>query len=472
MRILPPELKVTLYEDGFELPDILDRIRISKALSKLVDEVEDPMVVALHGKWGVGKTYFLKRWVGAHKNQNNGMATTVYFDAFAHDYLDDPLAALISVISDRIPKAKRKQFDMLRTAGFKLLRPIARVGLSVSTFGATEVLSDIGDVVAESVGKEAKDAVGSFWKRQEDRQSAMLEFESALVALTKRPAKTSKTNTEDDTEDNLVPLVVVVDELDRCRPDYALEVLEIIKHFFSVPCVHFVLGVNLEALENSVSARYGNKMNHEAYLRKFISLQLQLPVDLGDRHRSNPASLAYLDHLVGMMSVPDHLVGPLKKQVRIANRGNHISIRDINRIVSSINLASSAIRENSNFLRGWIEVFVTLVVVKIVRPDLYSDFRDSTLTKQQVVDFLGISEDDLIEKDGENYRESFDREAFWFFWTWLFLSGDAELGQQGRQFGDAIARQFDSWGDRSESSGVPAQVERDWIDVLSFYGST
>jgi predicted KAP-like P-loop ATPase len=56
------------------------------------------MVIALDGAWGSGKSFFLKCWVGAHKLENEGTATTVYFDALSYDYLDDPLVALTGAI--------------------------------------------------------------------------------------------------------------------------------------------------------------------------------------------------------------------------------------------------------------------------------------------------------------------------------------------------------------------------------------
>lgn len=79
------------------------------------------------------------------------------------------------------------------------------------------------------------------------------------------------------------PIVIVIDELDRCRPDYALAVLEVIKHFFAVPKVHFILGINGEALESSVRARYGVDVDAESYLRKFINASFSLPRAIGHR---------------------------------------------------------------------------------------------------------------------------------------------------------------------------------------------
>ena len=73
MKIIPPEPYVDLYNDGFEESDILQRRKIGDALSDLLNRIDDSLVVALDGRWGTGKTYFLKRWVGEHED-----ATTIY----------------------------------------------------------------------------------------------------------------------------------------------------------------------------------------------------------------------------------------------------------------------------------------------------------------------------------------------------------------------------------------------------------
>jgi len=57
MKILPPERPVDLYEEGFGDNDILERKKVSQALSHLVDRIEDPLVIALEGKWGVFAFY-------------------------------------------------------------------------------------------------------------------------------------------------------------------------------------------------------------------------------------------------------------------------------------------------------------------------------------------------------------------------------------------------------------------------------
>ena len=108
MRFLPPEEPIELYKSVFD-DDLLGRKKVSQSLSNILDRIEDPLVVALDGRWGTGKSYFLKRWVGAHKMQNSGKALTIYFDAFAHDYLSDPLIALVGALSKRLPKSEKSK---------------------------------------------------------------------------------------------------------------------------------------------------------------------------------------------------------------------------------------------------------------------------------------------------------------------------------------------------------------------------
>ena len=73
------------------------------------------------------------------------------------------------------------------------------------------------------------------------------------------------------------PLVIMIDELDRCRPSYAIELLEVAKHLFAVDNVVFVLAVNRAELVHSVKALYGSGFDAEGYLRRFFDLDFQLP---------------------------------------------------------------------------------------------------------------------------------------------------------------------------------------------------
>lgn len=64
-----------------------------------------------------------------------------------------------------------------------------------------------------------------------------------------------------------------IDELDRCRPTFAIELLERIKHLFDIQNIVFVLSIDKEQLEASTAAAYGSAINAPEYLRRFIDLE-------------------------------------------------------------------------------------------------------------------------------------------------------------------------------------------------------
>ncbi|ELA9371626.1 hypothetical protein QUO16_002867 [Vibrio parahaemolyticus] len=75
------------------------------------------------------------------------------------------------------------------------------------------------------------------------------------------------------------PIIVLIDELDRCRPDYAIKTLEVIKHFFDVEGCNFLIATDTKSLQESIKAVYGSNFDSERYLRRFFnqSVVLQRP---------------------------------------------------------------------------------------------------------------------------------------------------------------------------------------------------
>lgn len=294
-RLYIPEPKIDLYNDGFDEHDKLGRKDTGQKLSDLVERIDDPLVIALDGAWGSGKSVFLKCWVGEHlMSEHDHGATTVYFDAFEHDYLDYPLVALTGAIAarfetdkDRAASGRAEKTRKIKKAAWAVGKGAARIGLSAVTFGATEVLGDMGDEVAKAAGGEAKafldsakgnEEADAYWLSQRSKMAAMDAFRLALIDLTE-PVTKEETEADNDLIESAPKqkIAIVIDELDRCRPDYALSLLEIIKHFFAVDGVHFVLGVNLKELKNSVRARYGSRVDATTYLQKFVNLNFTLP---------------------------------------------------------------------------------------------------------------------------------------------------------------------------------------------------
>jgi KAP family P-loop domain len=450
MRLFPQDNNVVLYQTGFE-DDILNRKAISNQLSELVDKIDDPIVIALDDKWGSGKTYFLKRWVAAHQRDNGGKAITVYFDAFENDYLSDPLVSIVSAISERMPTKHRSLLKNWRSAASKLAKPAFGIALSLATFGATQHLDEIGDVVAEAAGSEIEKTAEGLWEKERERKDALRLFRKSLAEMTK---------------DDSASIVIVVDELDRCRPDYALSVLEVIKHFFSVSGVHFILGISSEALQNSVQARYGANIDAERYLRKFINVSFSLPRMLGSM--SSESSLArYASHLISDMGLPKKISERCANFLSVVSRHNEVSLRDVGKIFSRIALLPKAVTEK-DYMEGWIETLCILLVTSVVEPRLHKKLILASATSAELKKFLGATKEKTSERIGDQYNSDYDHNLTVWLASAIFVCSsdsvedDLDLPEWRRQVGS----HFDRFGTPREHKKIPSTIQKEWLDVF------
>jgi len=439
MKLFPPQAEVHLYEEGFGDNDLLQRKGVGKRLSDLLENVDDPVVLAVDGAWGSGKSHFLKRWVGAHTVENGGRATTVYFDAFANDFIEDPLISLTGFIGERLPSAKQRvSWKKAKNVVVKVARPLLRVGAALATAGASELTGPVIDAAIEAGGKEAEEAVDAFWRREDGRRAAMQQFRNALAEITK---------------DGSV-LIIVVDELDRCRPDYALATLEVIKHFFAVERVHFVLGVNMEALEHIVRVRYGAGVNAPDYIKRFISLSIQLPMYVGEGAVLR-AQMKYFRTAADEMGI-DARVGKIAlEHLELAIAHTEVTLRDIEKILTRLVVLPRS-KELGDFPFGYQTVIIALVIWQVLKPDFHRRAFRQTLTMEEIDDFFGISSS-MLERESQSYNH----DAYLLSGIWRFALTEKSMVETDRA---DFARTFDRSG-RGVSKLLEV-VERDFFSVF------
>ncbi|MEP2782298.1 MAG: P-loop NTPase fold protein [Pseudoruegeria sp.] len=337
------------------------------------------MVIALDGGWGTGKSFFLQCWVGQHLKEEKHQAQTVYFDAFKHDFVDSPLASLMGVIADRLegtengPNFAQQAIQKVRTAAL----PLTRLALAVASYGATEAGGALFDALTKQASKELDKAAADFWTRESGTRVAMEQFRKALIALTV-PAEGC---------DIPRKLVIVIDELDRCRPDYALSLLEIIKHFFDVPHVHFVLGANMRELQNSVSARYGTGIDAALYLQKFVTLTMRLPAHL-NRGRGGGVAERYFEQISSKMGLETGQQRLVLKITSWIKEPNAISFRSFERLASVLAITPSIWHPNDFSSQYYNEisqeVLVLLIIVKTWFPEIFLKASDGSLTMEDL----------------------------------------------------------------------------------------
>ena len=254
--------------------DLLGRRKAVETLTNLVTNVEGPCVIAGDAPWGAGKTTFLKMWTQHLRNQG---VPVVEFNAWETDYSEDPFLTLSSELTEHIEaqsekwKIGQKKLEELKSEAVEIIGK----GLSgLIRWGAGQV---------PYIGREIGDAMDSFAKRKiseyGEARKSLRQFRKALERMATEIAEANEGRT----------LVITIDELDRCRPSYAVQLLEVMKHLFSVNGIVFVLAINRDQLAHSVKALYGNDFDGDGYLRRFFNATLRLPEP--DRHAFIQAQL-------------------------------------------------------------------------------------------------------------------------------------------------------------------------------------
>ena len=264
IRIQPLEIEIPA-DDPFKY-DLLNRKEPISVLTHIIGSIEGPCVIAVDAPWGAGKTTFLKIW---EQHLRNEEFPVVSFNAWETDFSDDPFIALSAAISHELGQYKEgslgdsiKKFKTLACAVVKVTAP-AVIKASTGSFVNVTPLMELLKKIPEAVASKSSDRLVAYEKAQE----LLSDLSIALQDVARDLAKSK----------NGLPLVIVIDELDRCRPSYAIELLEAAKHIFAADHVVFVLGVNRSELAHSVRALYGNKFDAIRYLNRFFDIDFRLP---------------------------------------------------------------------------------------------------------------------------------------------------------------------------------------------------
>ena len=339
-----PVLKVVEPEIDVENPwcdDVLDREKIAARLTRIIEDQEAPFVISLDGRWGTGKTFLLKRWRQAL--QNDGFQA-IYFNAWEDDFCDDPLLAIVGQLAEHFQEQRLKA----------MAAQIANIALPILTNKLTGVAFRREDLKRDSLLNDYKMQLRT--KREIRKQLARLA--------------------EEVREESGKPLVFIIDELDRCRPTFAIELLERVKHIFDVPNIVFVFGINRGELVKSLESVYG-KIDAGVYLRRFFDMEFVLPdadprqfcthlvanfrlspfFSEVDRRRQNPYYMKELGEIERLLPVVLGHMG--------------LSLRDMDYCVRLVALAARASLANQ---RLYPPLLVLLAATKLRDPELYRRF--------------------------------------------------------------------------------------------------
>ncbi|WP_304238749.1 P-loop NTPase fold protein [Jiulongibacter sediminis] len=238
----------------------LGREKYAINLTRIIENYPGGFVLALNNRWGDGKTFFVNRWRQYLQNEN---FQTIYFNAWKDDFSNNPLLAIIAELTENIDQPDTKLLDSFISAGTSIFTSSIPIVLKsiIKNYVGEEGVEEIVGSIGEEIGNPFKKLV----KNYEEQKKTVRKFKETLSAFAEDSGKGK-------------PVVFFIDELDRCKPSYAVEALEIIKHLFDVENIVFILSIDKDQFSNSINGYYGSdRINGKEYLKRFIDLEYNLP---------------------------------------------------------------------------------------------------------------------------------------------------------------------------------------------------
>lgn len=349
--------------------DVLDRKANIEILTQFITSYEQSIVLCIDAGWGQGKTTFIKMWQQYLKNQD---IPTIYFNAWESDYTDDALIALIGEIGLSIQELVGED----KTTAEKIIGRIYKL-VANFTKAAAPTIANLGikaasgglisaDEISTAFGNLSESLVKEQITQYEESRKTLGSFKEALSELARCYAD----------GDAHKPLVIFIDELDRCRPNFAIEVLEKAKHLFNVDNIVFVLATDKTQLGHSIRAVYGQGLDVNGYLRRFIDFDYLLPSPVKSDYIISLAKQLGLDKYLNRNIFSNYpLIRILKDIISLYN----LTLREQEAFCNILNIA---VRTHFYILEDNCVTFLFLLnILKLKFPDLYKSLnRDNKST--------------------------------------------------------------------------------------------
>ncbi|TNE69507.1 MAG: NTPase [Rhodobacteraceae bacterium] len=258
--------------------DLLGYEKLGETFTRLIQTVDDSKVISIEAGFGHGKTFFRKAWA-EHLRQSGEVVVEV--DAQRSDHSGDPVVTFLGALLALLPEEEKNKVQKIGVIGKKYggvaVRTVAKAVLKAGADEAIDAISgQLGEVfegqealqsMADSVGEEMSKTAAQMIATQLAAEKAIQkELPAQLDALKEELTKGKDTDR----------VIILIDELDRCHPEYAIALLEAMKHVFDRPGYVFCLMVNADYLEKVAQHRFGAHGEGERYLDKFVDLRLAL----------------------------------------------------------------------------------------------------------------------------------------------------------------------------------------------------
>ena len=262
---------------SFEQDDLFNRKPYAKFLERLIlnsgsyhrDDDVQAYTIAIDSPWGTGKSVFLEKFENMMEADYQDKIRIVHYNAWKKDFWNNAFEPFANAIfsSDWFCTARERQTgaktaEKLLSAGrnFAIAYLKGKLEKDFDVELAAKGLSDL----AEAAGKAISKYPNAISKEYAEFTENLDLMQQAMAEVLNQTLPGGK-------------LVIIIDELDRCRPTFAIETLEIVKHIMDVKDVVYIFSLDVRQLGSAIRQVYGTGTDATGYLMRFFSYYSRMP---------------------------------------------------------------------------------------------------------------------------------------------------------------------------------------------------
>lgn len=367
--------------------DSLNRKPIVEFLADLTTRLNGPFVIALDSPWGSGKSTVVKMLKSTLQSKD---FECIYFNSWKVDYIVDPLVALVASIgsidlgSGKPAASFQRHYNKAKKITTAIAKRSVIAATKAATLGALEIDKDLEKIAADLAGDSAGDIVDNFKNESALLDKFRTEIQSAIQSL---PNANKKTN-----------LIFFIDELDRCRPNFAIDLLERVKHIFDIENIVFIISIDKSQLESSISAVHGAKINSSEYLRRFFDLEFGIPTPETKSYIINLISRLDLDDVFSARNSPNTIYDKQHfiDSFHLLSMVTELSLRSIERCMTRLKIVMDQTPQKSYLDPMLVSL---LIVLRTTNPDLFLRLSDGRASAEEVDEYFNRIPIKYIHKD-------------------------------------------------------------------------
>lgn len=364
--------------------DEFNRKGIAEKIIQLLESDIEVTPMLIEGEWGTGKTEFCYKLINLI--DENTSLNSIYIDAYAEDHLDDPLIMILGNLSKYIEQNLIETKPEIKEKFFKAAIPVVKFLLKTSLkAGVNLVLKQNADTIGEELQDTIKEAgeeaingtVETIIKDQEKAQENINQLKAVIEIITQE-----------------APLIIFIDELDRCRPDFSLKLLEKIKHVFEVANLKFVLLANRAQLVAGIKHTYGYEVEAERYLDKFFKFSFKLSgYYLWNLSEFRPVTIEHFKNQLSKFNLSSLNASVALEFISALVQTNNISLREAETFVRNLGIYKILWDDevfNSRTSFGFHLITMLSIFCICFKPKICIEIENETIDPIVLCELLGV----------------------------------------------------------------------------------